>query len=109
MPHSEDETEFAADAVTEHASEDSSGPMLRKREIVAHVAQETGQSKSDVRRTLDSALAYMRQGLLDGMEVHYPALGKVRIKAPNREGAKPLYRVALAKEAAVQDGEADEG
>lgn len=83
-------------------------PMLRKREIVLHVAQDTGQSKADVRRTLDSALAFMRQGLLDGNELHYPTLGKVRIKYPNREGAKPMFRVIPAKDAALKtDGDAD--
>lgn len=74
-------------------------PMLRKREIVAHVAEVTGQSKADVRRTLDAALGFMRQGLLDGNDLHYPTLGKVRIKIPNRDGAKPIYRVIPAKDA----------
>lgn len=77
--------------------------MLRKREIVAHTAQETGQSKADIRRTLDAALGFMRAGLLEGKEVHYPSLGKVRIKAPNREGAKPAYRLIPAKDQVQQD------
>lgn len=82
-------------------------PMLRKREIVEHVAQETGQSKADIRRTLDSAMGFMRQGLLDGNELHYPTLGKVKIKVPNRDGARPTFRVIPAKENAGGDNQGD--
>ncbi|SOH95377.1 DNA-binding protein [Monaibacterium marinum] len=98
------------DATADETTVDVGLPMLRKREIVAHVADQTGQSKADVRRTLDSALGFMRQGLLDGNELHYPTLGKVKIKYPNREGAKPMFRVIPAKETseAFQDDSSED-
>ena len=95
------------DAETEESASPAA-PMLRKKEIVAAVAQETGQSKADIRRTLDAAFAYMRQGLLDGNELHYPTLGKVRIKPANREGAKPVYRVVPSKDPVVSTEGGDE-
>ena len=98
MTDNDDINDVPADETAIEADETA---MLRKREIVAHVSQDTGQSKADVRLILDSALGYMRQGLLDGNELHYPTLGKIRIKHPNREGAKPMYRLVPAKDARI--------
>ncbi|WP_316013965.1 HU family DNA-binding protein [Roseobacter sp. HKCCA0434] len=83
--------------------------FVRKREIVAYTAEQTGQSKADVRAILDAAFAFMRAELLEGKDLHYPTFGKVRIKYPNREGADPIFRVIPAKQdanalQAMEDG-----
>ena len=81
--------------------------MVRKKQIVEQTAELTGMNKGDVRRVLDAGLGVMREALLNGDDVHYPTLGKVKIKIPDREGAKPQFRVALAKNSPDMDNDAD--
>ncbi|QPH54756.1 HU family DNA-binding protein [Pontivivens ytuae] len=84
---------------------DDTPPMLRKRELVERVAELTGRNKAEVRATLDTAFAEMRTALLDGRDVQYPALGRIRIKTPNRPDAQKIYRLMPAKSAAVDPTE----
>ncbi len=74
-------------------------PMLRKRELVERVAELTGRNKAEVRATLDVAFAEMRTALLEGRDVQHPALGRVRVKVPNRPGAQTVYRLMPGKSA----------
>ncbi|RED12884.1 HU family DNA-binding protein [Pontivivens insulae] len=83
--------------------------MIRKKQIVEQTAELTGMSKGEVRRVLDAALGYIRETLNDGNDVHYPTLGKIKIKVPDREGAKPQIRVALAKKSPADASDEGDG
>lgn len=95
-------TEPIADIV-EAAVEEST--MRRKKDIVDHVANETGLKKRGVREALDSAFGYLRTSLDGGKEIAYPTLGKIKIivQRADTDNPKVQYRLALAKPQASED------
>lgn len=73
--------------------------MIKKKEIVAHVAETTELNKRQARIALESALAFMHAQLTDEVELQVPPLGKVRVVTQN-EGTsrqKTAYKLVLQK------------
>ena len=73
--------------------------MIKKKEIVEHVASTTDLKKREVREALEGVLSFLHERLLDGEEVQVPPLGKVRVVVQN-DGTtrqKTVYRLILQK------------
>lgn len=73
--------------------------MIKKKEIVTHVAEVTSLKKYQAREALEATLAFMHERLSDGEEVQVPPLGKLRVILQN-EGTpreKTVYRLILSK------------
>ena len=67
---------------------------MKKYELVAAVAKETGMTQDSVNKVVDSMSAVIvRECVTNGGEVNLPALGKFRQKVnPAREGINPLTK-----------------
>lgn len=71
---------------------------MKKYELVAAVAKETGMTQDSVNKVVDSMSAVIvRECVTNGGEVNLPALGKFRQKVnPAREGINPLNKKPLS-------------
>ncbi|MBB5515800.1 nucleoid DNA-binding protein [Rubricella aquisinus] len=98
----EAEQDIVAD-IEADAGEESS--VRRKKDIVDHVSQATGLKKRDVREALDAAFGYLHSSLLDGKEIAYPTLGKIKVQVQRADSENPkmVYRVALNKNTVHED------
>jgi nucleoid DNA-binding protein len=99
-------TEADQDIVADiEADAGAESPIRRKKDIVDHVSQATGLKKRDVREALDAAFGYLHSSLLDGKEIAYPTLGKIKVQIQRADSDNPkmVYRVALNKNAVQQD------
>ncbi len=73
--------------------------MIKKKEIVEHVAASTHLNKRDARECLETAFAFLHERLSDGEEIQVPPLGKIRVIVQNEgsERQKIVYRLILSK------------
>lgn len=73
--------------------------MIKKKEIVEHVAQSTELNKRQAREALEASLAFLHERLSNGEEVQIPPLGKVRVVVQNdgTSRQKTVYRLILQK------------
>lgn len=73
--------------------------MIKKKDIVEHVAATTQLKKFQAREALEATLGFLRQSIEAGQEVQIPPLGKVRVIVQN-EGTpkeKIVYRLVPTK------------
>ncbi len=73
--------------------------MIKKKEIVEHIAETTELNKRQARIALEASFEFMHAQLSEGVEVQAPPLGKVRVVTQN-EGTtrqKTVYRLILQK------------
>ena len=73
---------------------------MKKYELVAAVAKETGMTQDSVNKVVDSMSAIIvKECVTNGGEVNLPSLGKFRQKVnPAREGINPLNKKPLSIE-----------
>ena len=73
--------------------------MIKKKEIVEHVAQTTELNKRQAREALEASLAFLHSTLESGEEVQIPPLGKIRVVVQNdgTSRQKTVYRLILQK------------
>ncbi len=73
--------------------------MIKKKEIVEHVAGTTELNKRQAREGLEAALSFMHANLKEGQELQIPPLGKVRVVIQNdgTSREKTVYRLILQK------------
>ena len=71
---------------------------MKKFELVAEVAKETGMTQDSVNKVVDSMSAVIvKECVTNGGEVNLPALGKFRQKVnPAREGINPLNKQKIS-------------
>ena len=71
---------------------------MKKFELVAAVAKETGMTQDSVNKVVDSMSAVIvKECVTNGGEVNLPALGKFRQKVnPAREGINPLNKQKIS-------------
>lgn len=71
---------------------------MKKFELVAAVAKETGLTQENVNKVVDSLSAVIvKECVTNGGDVNLPALGKFRQKVnPAREGINPLTKQPLS-------------
>ena len=71
---------------------------MKKFELVAAVAKETGMTQDSVNKVVDSMSAVIvKECVTNGGEVNLPALGKFRQKvSPAREGINPLNKQKIS-------------
>ena len=71
---------------------------MKKYELVAAVAKETGMTQDSVNKVVDSISAVIvKECVTNGGEVNLPALGKFRQKVnPAREGINPLNKQKIS-------------
>lgn len=63
---------------------------MKKADVVAAVAEATGQPKTQVEKTLDSFVEVLFKTLATGEEVSYPNLGKFHVTSrAARQGRNP--------------------
>ena len=81
--------------------------MIKKKEIVEHVAASTHLNKRDARESLETALAFLHERLTACEEVQIPPLGKIRVVRQNEGSSreKIVYRLILSKPKAPGDAE----
>lgn len=67
---------------------------MKKYELVAAVAEETGMTQTNVNKVIDAmCLVIVKACVEDGDEVNLPALGKFKQKVnPARKGINPLTK-----------------
>lgn len=70
---------------------------MKKYELVAAVAKETGMTQTDVNKVIDAMCPVIVKACVeDGEEVNLPTLGKFRQKVnPARKGINPLTKQPL--------------
>jgi len=73
--------------------------MIKKKEIVEHVAQTTELNKRQAREALEASFAFLHSTLKNGEEVQIPPLGKIRVVVQNdgTSRQKTVYRLILQK------------
>ena len=71
---------------------------MKKYELVAAVAKETGMTQDSVNKVVDSMSAVIvRECVTNGGEVNLPSLGKFRQKVnPARQGINPLNKQKIS-------------
>ena len=71
---------------------------MKKYELVAAVAKETGMTQDSVNKVVDSMSAVIvKECVTNGGEVNLPALGKFRQKVnPARQGINPLNKQKIS-------------
>ena len=79
--------------------------MIKKKEIVEHVAETTELNKRGARDALEATLGFIHARLSDGEEVQIPPLGKIRVVVQNdgTSRQKTVYRLILQKPKTEQD------
>jgi len=85
--------------MAESPNSEDSKPMIKKKEIVEHVAGTTELNKRQAREALEASLSFMHANLKDGQELQIPPLGKVRVIIQNdgTSREKTVYRLILQK------------
>lgn len=81
--------------------------MIKKKEIVEHVAETTSYNKREAREVLEATLAFLHETLAAGQEVQIPPLGKIRVVVQNdgTSREKTVYRLILQKPKPEGDAE----
>ncbi len=81
--------------------------MIKKKEIVEHVAETTELNKRQAREGLETALAFLHAQLKAGEEVQIPPLGKIRVVVQNdgTSREKTVYRLILQKPKVEKDAQ----
>ena len=71
---------------------------MKKYELVAAVAKETGMTQDSVNKVVDSMSAIIvKECVTNGGEVNLPSLGKFRQKVnPARQGINPLNKQKIS-------------
>ena len=71
---------------------------MKKFELVAAVAKETGLTQDNVNKVVDSMSAIIvKECVANGGDVNLPALGKFRQKVnPARRGINPLTKASIS-------------
>ncbi|MCA8867450.1 MAG: HU family DNA-binding protein [Rhodobacteraceae bacterium] len=78
--------------------------VLRKRDLVEHLAEVTSLNKNQARQATDALLGHIRQALIEEKKVLAMPLGRLtsrRAKAGTAD-EKMVYRLALGKEDEVE-------
>lgn len=82
--------------------------MIKKKDIVEHVAATTPLKKFQAREALEAALGFMREKIEAGEDVQIPPLGKVRVIVQNEGTPKEKVVFRLVPTKRTDKGEADE-
>ena len=79
--------------------------MIKKKEIVEHVAETTELNKRQAREGLEASLSFLHTQLKAGEEIQIPPLGKIRVVVQNdgTSREKTVYRLNLQKPKPAED------